>query len=173
MRLLRAADRIATAWKNGGGVTREIITFPIGAGMDAFDWRISIADVTSPGDFSRFEDVDRVLTVLEGRLSLDFVEEGRIVTLDVGQPFAFPGDVPIYGIPVGATVRDFNVMVRRSVGRAHVEAWRPDGGADGTRIALSIAPSSTLHLYDALLLDPGETPPDDFTGYTVRFDSVR
>lgn len=173
MHVLPAADRAAMAWKNGGGVTREIITFPVGAGIYAFDWRISIADVTSPGDFSLFQDVDRILTVLEGRLSLDFVEEGRNVTLDAGQPFAFPGDVPIYGAPIEGPVRDFNVMVRRGAWRAHVEAWRPDRDTGGTRIALATAPSSTLHLYDALLLDPGETPPDDFTGYIALFEPVR
>jgi environmental stress-induced protein Ves len=173
MRLLRAADRTATAWKNGGGVTREVIAFPMGAGMDAFDWRISIADVTSPGPFSLFKGIDRVLTVLEGRLSLDFVEEGRNVTLDAGQPLAFQGDAPIYGVPVGGPVRDFNVMVRRNAWRAHVEAWRPDMDRGGTRIALATAPSSTLDLYDALLLDPGEKPPDDFTGCIAHIHPVR
>ena len=31
MRLLRAADRTAVPWKNGGGVTRDVIVWPAGA----------------------------------------------------------------------------------------------------------------------------------------------
>jgi environmental stress-induced protein Ves len=43
MRVLRAADRIAMPWKNGGGVTREVSAYPPGADMDSFEWRISLA----------------------------------------------------------------------------------------------------------------------------------
>ena len=56
----------ATPWKNGGGVTREIVCQPPGAGMDAFDWRVSIAHIASDGPFSAFAGVDRIITLLEG-----------------------------------------------------------------------------------------------------------
>jgi len=45
-------DLPAMTWKNGGGVTREIICQPLGAGMDDFDWRVSIAHIASDGPFS-------------------------------------------------------------------------------------------------------------------------
>ncbi|MBN3819399.1 HutD family protein, partial [Paraburkholderia sp. Se-20369] len=33
--MMRAADLVASPWKNGGGVTREIAAFPPGAALDA------------------------------------------------------------------------------------------------------------------------------------------
>ena len=35
----------ATPWKNGGGSTRELACWPLGAGMDAFGWRVSVATI--------------------------------------------------------------------------------------------------------------------------------
>ncbi len=54
----------ATPWKNGGGVTREIVCQPPGAGLAAFDWRVSIATIASDGPFSLFAGIDRVITLL-------------------------------------------------------------------------------------------------------------
>jgi len=73
--LRRAADRMPAPWRNGGGITREIAARPPGATLEAFDWRISMAEVREPGPFSSFPDVDRVLTFLQGTLSLSI--EGR------------------------------------------------------------------------------------------------
>jgi environmental stress-induced protein Ves len=172
MRLLRAAHRAAIAWKNGGGMTREVAAYPPGAGMDDFGWRVSIADVAASGVFSCFEGVDRILTILEGRLSLRFAKEERVVTLGAGQPFAFPGDDPVDGAPVGGPVRDLNVMVRRGAWRAQVDLWRLGLDADATRIALATEPSPTFDVHDALLLDPGEALPGEFSGYLIRFDPL-
>ncbi|EGD04024.1 hypothetical protein B1M_13530, partial [Burkholderia sp. TJI49] len=55
--LTRAADLVASPWKNGGGVTREIAAFPPGAALDAFAWRVSVADVGAAGPFSRFDGI--------------------------------------------------------------------------------------------------------------------
>ena len=55
----------ATPWKNGGGLTREIVCMPHGGGLDSFDWRVSIAHIASNGPFSTFPGVDRVITLLE------------------------------------------------------------------------------------------------------------
>lgn len=52
--LIRAEQLVASPWKNGGGVTREIAAQPPGASLDGFAWRVSVADVAQPGPFSRF-----------------------------------------------------------------------------------------------------------------------
>jgi environmental stress-induced protein Ves len=52
--LFERAQLRASPWKNGGGVTREIACHPPQAGMQNFDWRISIAHIGSDGDFSVF-----------------------------------------------------------------------------------------------------------------------
>ena len=56
----------AQPWKNGGGVTREVLCLPEGSGFERFDWRVSIAHIASSGPFSSFPGVDRVITLLEG-----------------------------------------------------------------------------------------------------------
>ena len=66
MRILRAENYRRMRWKNGGGETAEIAVFPEGAGLDEFDWRISMARVEAGGPFSRFPGVDRTLSILEG-----------------------------------------------------------------------------------------------------------
>ncbi|MFN9927385.1 MAG: HutD family protein, partial [Phenylobacterium sp.] len=60
--LLRAADRLAVPWKNGGGITRELAVWPPGASFDDFVWRVSMAEVHQDGPFSSFPGVDRILT---------------------------------------------------------------------------------------------------------------
>ncbi|HEY3949962.1 HutD family protein, partial [Phenylobacterium sp.] len=50
--LLRAADRAPQPWKNGGGLTWPVAVSPEGAGLDGFDWRLSLALVESGGPFS-------------------------------------------------------------------------------------------------------------------------
>jgi hypothetical protein len=45
-------DLPATPWKNGGGLTREVLWQPAGASLDDFDWRVSVAQIDSDGPFS-------------------------------------------------------------------------------------------------------------------------
>jgi environmental stress-induced protein Ves len=111
--ILPAALRTPVAWKNGGGVTREIAAFPRGADLSHFDWRISTAEVRSGGPFSAFPDIERILCVLEGELTLS-VQGQPAVRLSKGSaPFAFAGDVPAEAEPRGGIVVDLNVMARR------------------------------------------------------------
>ena len=71
------------AWKNGGGITREIACSPLGATMADFDWRVSIAEVKADGAFSIFHNIDRSITLLEGKgMQLRDARGGLIHTLD-------------------------------------------------------------------------------------------
>jgi environmental stress-induced protein Ves len=110
--VLPASARVAVAWRNGGGITREVAVAPPGAGLADFDWRISLAEVTEPGPFSLFEGVDRVLTVVRGQLLLGFAG-GEVTVGEDAAPCAFAGDVACRGTPVGGAVTDLNVMTRR------------------------------------------------------------
>lgn len=172
MRLLRAADRVAKPWKNGGGVTRDVATFPSGADVTNFDWRISIADVHAAGPFSCFVGIDRIRTVLNGRLTLRFVESGETVMLDPGNPFAFSGDVAVEGEPMNGLVRDLNVMVRRGLWRAEVKPWQAGQPAIGNRIAIATSACAGIQPLDALILPPGANPPPDFVGLVARFNGT-
>lgn len=109
------ASLSAAPWKNGGGVTREIVCSPPGAGMEGFDWRVSIATIDKPGPFSAFAGVDRVIMLLDGAGVRLRSQDGRFDhRLDVRHaPFAFSGDVALDCELLGGASTDFNVMSRR------------------------------------------------------------
>lgn len=171
MRLLRAAERVAVPWKNGGGVTREVAAYPPGAGIDDFEWRISLADVAVAGPFSSFAGIDRVLTVLEGRLLLRFAD-GRVEDLAPGAPCAFSGDAVVHGTPLEGRVRDLNVMTRRDAWTAKVSPWHPNLPVGDVRIAIATSAAAGIGPLDALVLDANEIPPSAFQGYLVRLDAT-
>jgi environmental stress-induced protein Ves len=133
-RVLRAAERVATAWKNGGGVTREVAAFPEGAGLADFHWRVSLADVADGGPFSVFPEVDRIITLVRGAgmaLTVDGVET------TVGEPyrpFAFPGDAATDCRLLGGPLTDLNVMARRGRSSARIDIV---GRADATTTELT------------------------------------
>lgn len=108
-------DLIPTPWKNGGGSTREIVCRPHGAGMDRFDWRVSIATIAQSGPFSAFAGVDRVILLLEGDGVLLQPPGDKPHRLDTAlRPYAFPGDVALDCTLLGGPSQDINVMTRRS-----------------------------------------------------------
>ncbi len=114
----------ATPWKNGGGTTREIACQPIGAGMDSFDWRVSIATIAAAGPFSAFPGVDRVIVLLDGA-GVRLLGGGIDHRLDTpGVPFVFSGDVALGCELLGSASTDFNVMVRRGQVQAEVRVLR-------------------------------------------------
>ena len=128
LHVLRAEDRPPTPWKNGGGVTREIAAFPPGAGLDTFDWRVSMATVSDGGPFSIFPGVDRVLAVLEGELTLRFESGSTLDLSPASPPAAFPGDIPLEAETPSGLVIDLNVMTRRGRVRAAVTRVNFEGG---------------------------------------------
>jgi uncharacterized protein len=126
--LLRGADLVATPWKNGGGVTREIAAQAAGAGagFDTFAWRVSVADVAQAGPFSCFEGVDRTLVLLEGAGMLLDASGPAAHTLALRQPLdvaRFAGETPIEARLVDGPTRDFNLMLRRGVAHGTLEVW--------------------------------------------------
>lgn len=127
MKFLRATGRVATPWKNGLGVTREIAADPPGADLGSFDWRISMAAVEAGGRFSSFPGVNRLLVVLEGRLALRI---GGAAPVELGPdtpPLAFAGDVPVEAGLLAGPVTDLNVMTRRGRVQARLERLTIDG----------------------------------------------
>ena len=86
MRILRAGNYRRMKWKNGGGETTEIALFPENAGLNDFDWRISMARVESAGPFSLFPGVDRTLSILEGegpQRAISVEGQGRLFVIEL------------------------------------------------------------------------------------------
>src|SRR5665213_1698145 len=109
------SELAATPWKNGGGLTREIVRRPHGCEMESFHWRVSIAEITKSGAFSPFSGVDRVIVLLTGdgvqlRSSDGHIDHCLGTPL---APFAFSGDSAIDASLLGGASSDFNIMTRR------------------------------------------------------------
>lgn len=133
--VLRGADLVVSPWKNGGGVTREIAAAAPnadgGASLDAFAWRVSVADVAQAGPFSRFAGVDRTLVLLEGAGMLlhgtGDENDGDTQTHTLNRPLdiaRFRGEASIDARLIDGPTRDFNLMVRRDVARGTLDVWR-------------------------------------------------
>ena len=163
MRILRAAGYRVMPWKNGGGTTTEIAVSPDGAGLDDFDWRISMARVETSGPFSSFAGIDRTLSVLEGEgIVLDIAGQppARLTTASV--PLTFAGDVPTSAALIGGPITDLNVMTRR--GRmTHGVERRPLSGEirimprAETTLVLAVNAGFTLLTDDRPSLGPLDT----------------
>jgi environmental stress-induced protein Ves len=125
--LLSPPDFRRTAWKNGTGRTTEIDVYPPRAALDAFDWRVSIADVARSGPFSRFAGIDRTIVVIAGA-GMRLLGTGHTVILQARyEPYTFSGDVELDCELIDGPVRDFNLMVRRGRARGEVTVVRDAG----------------------------------------------
>ncbi|WP_042383662.1 HutD/Ves family protein [Streptacidiphilus melanogenes] len=144
LQVLRAADRVASPWKNGGGVTREVASSPSGAGTADFDWRVSLADVASGGPFSTFEGIDRVISVVQGEGMALTVDGALTVVAERFRPFAFSGDATTGCRLLGGPLVDFNVMTRRGLVSADVTFVTDPTPLTGTTLAIVFEGSATL-----------------------------
>jgi uncharacterized protein len=108
--VVRFAELTAVPWRNGGGLTREVVSAG-GSGPQGFDWRVSIADVSEPGPFSSFPGVDRLITVVEGE-GMDLVVDGVEHVLGLHEPFRFDGASQTSCSRLAGPIRDLNIMTR-------------------------------------------------------------
>lgn len=114
MLVIPATSHKVMPWKNGRGLTTQILIDPEGADINTFDLRISAATVTSDDPFSRLPGIDRTLFVLEGEgLRLKVGESAAVDVTASSPPFRFAGDVDTQCQLIGGRVIDLNVMTRR------------------------------------------------------------
>jgi environmental stress-induced protein Ves len=170
MQILRAANYKVMPWKNGLGSTTEIAISPGSDGIDHFDWRVSMAQVTSDGPFSSFPDIDRTLLILEGNGIVLSVAGQKPVTIDREVIHSFPGDQPTSATLIDGPIQDLNVMSRRGIVSHHVQRINVMKRHDiivSTQTflfvehgALKIQCASTvdsISQHDALLMEPRTT----------------
>lgn len=119
MQVLRESDYVTVPWKNGGGLTREILKVPPQAA--AFDWRLSLATIATPGPFSLFDGYDRTLVLVRGAgVELDFGPQGRTTLRAPGQMAVFDGAWPTQCALIDGPSTDLNLIVARA--RAEAQA---------------------------------------------------
>ncbi len=134
--IVRADEVAPQPWKNGGGVTRELLR--IGSPRSG-DWllRVSLADIEADGPFSAFAGMTRWFAVLAGggvALRWPDRDADTLVTMR-SAPLEFDGaHAPGCRLVDGPT-RDLNVMARASaatanLARAAIEAPVDSAGWD-------------------------------------------
>ena len=120
------ADATPLPWKNGGGVTRELLAWP--PGVADWHWRISVAQVDGDGPFSAFEGVRRWFAVLDGAgVELALGQGSAVQTQRLTQQseaFCFDGALPVYCALTNGPTQDFNLMVRSVHARAQMQRVR-------------------------------------------------
>lgn len=110
MIILRESSYVSVPWKNGGGMTREILRSP--PESTAFDWRLSLATIDSPGPFSAFEGYHRTLVLVRGAgVELNFGAQGRSKLNSVGQMVSFDGAWQTSCTLLDGPSTDLNLMV--------------------------------------------------------------
>lgn len=118
VKLLNSSDYTPMPWKNGGGVTSEIVSQ---SGPSGLDWRLSLADVTRNGPYSLFPGMSRVLTVVRGA-GTQLVDE-QTGDIQMGLPYmpiTFSGDQPIQGHLIEGAIQNFNLIYNPHRTIAHV-----------------------------------------------------
>lgn len=172
MIILHPSDYCRVRWKNDGGWTTRLASYPA-ANNDAdpaFDWRISIAEIESDGAFSVFPGCDRHIALLDGvGMQLRFDQAPDTELRERLRFVKFDGDWHTQGRLLAGPVRDFNVIARRDAFAAQV-LHRPLVGpmvflsdpnvtwfvyiADGCARLLNMAPEAELRSGDSVLLEP-------------------
>jgi uncharacterized protein len=173
MKILRVDDVPAQPWKNGGGLTREMLAWPEGG-----DWqcRISVADIEADGPFSAFPGVERWFTVLKGA-GVELTVDGQAHRLTrTSPPLRFDGAAVTRCRLLDGPTRDLNLMLRGARGGTRGGIWLARDGAawapPGSRCGLFTAvagrcggvdlPAYALLWFDAapsaLVFEAGERP---------------
>jgi environmental stress-induced protein Ves len=179
--LIRGAQLVASPWKNGGGVTREVAAFPADAGLDTFVWRVSVADVAQAGPFSRFAGIDRTLVLLSGAgMLLDEAQSGDAATTHaLTQPLdtaRFAGEARIDARLVDGPTRDFNLMVRRDCAQGELDVWHATQQQAQSERTLSADVALLYCASGAIAVALGDAHPDAQAqrldpGDTLRIDA--
>jgi hypothetical protein len=138
------ADCAEQAWKNGGGTTRELLSWP----PQAPNWtlRLSVARIARDGPFSAYPGVGRWFAVLSGEgVELSWAGEEQ-----QAQPHLRPGTAPVMfdgAEPpgcrlLGGATEDLNLMFKNELCKARLQVavagseWSPAGSWRGLYTAL-------------------------------------
>ena len=124
LQLIPAHEYRRERWRNGLGWTREILRSPhsgTDAG-DAWDWRMSIAEIEQDAPFSVFPGVERELILLHGNgLRLRFDDDEVHAIEPPHGRLRFAGERIASGELIDGPTHDFNLMWRRD--RIDAELW--------------------------------------------------
>lgn len=112
MELIRKADYREGRWRNGMGVSWDIASDPPGA--EDFGWRFALARIDAGVPFSRYPQVDRIFTLIDGGgLDLSFAGAPPLAVPQRFVPHAFACDVDTFCRLRAGPCRALNLFTRR------------------------------------------------------------
>ncbi|HSY97365.1 MAG TPA: HutD family protein, partial [Steroidobacteraceae bacterium] len=117
LQLIRNASLTAAPWKNGGGITYEVLRVP--SSGDPFRWRLSVAHIDASGPFSDFAGYNRKMVLLKGAgVELRFGDGVTKTLRQVGDLTEFDGAQSTYCELLNGPCVDLNLMVAKPDGVA-------------------------------------------------------
>lgn len=117
MHTVSLEDVAAQPWRNGGGVTQELLAWPAEAAGSDWQLRISVARIDRSGPFSAYPGVERWFAVLQGEGVVLRFANRRLMLGAGSEPVRFDGAAaPDCDLLDGAT-QDLNLMARSDAGR--------------------------------------------------------
>lgn len=148
--VVRFEDVKPQPWKNGGGVTRELLAWP---NADEWVMRLSVADIERDGPFSAFPGIDRWFAVLSGNGVRLGVSETVIKRGDEAVNFdgALTPDCKL----IGGSTRDLNLMIRREAASGWMK--RITAGFEFPVVDMAAAHSGVFAV-DGCTLRPARSP---------------
>jgi hypothetical protein len=128
----RWSDAPPIPWRNGGGITRELVLRPVDGPDDAargFGWRVSVAEVAADGPFSPFEGYERILVLLTGAgMDLHVADlDGAVDVVPLRPPYSwhrFGGESAVHATLTDGPTTDLNLMWRRDRFEATVRRFQ-------------------------------------------------
>ncbi len=126
MTLRRFADLAAAPWRNGLGISRDVVT--VASGDGALLWQVSLAELAGDCDFSDYAGFDRVFTPVLGEGITLSHDDGPFTLSPLLVPRAFPGEARTRCRVGGGTGRAFNVVTARGRHSAEVLVLRLAAG---------------------------------------------
>ncbi len=160
--VLPAAQRVATRWKNGGGVSFDI-AFGSGRGPDGFDWRIGISAIDQAGPFSSYAGYTRSLWLVSGPgLALDFRDKPGAWIDRPGEGIVFDGALGVDCRLLRGPVRVLNLMHLVVASPSAPRLLTPDFGVSGPGVVVALGAGTLgphqLAQEDAIWLPPKTAP---------------
>ena len=129
-------------------------------------WRISIADVTKDGPFSKFDGLERILTVIDGKGMILSMPD-RDISATFSNPVSFSGNAAVMGLLPHGPIQDFNLIydAKAYAGAVQVAVPAEIGMPDKAVLAVYYCLSGNLDIGDLGLLEahsgvlnPGTAP---------------
>lgn len=128
MHIIRRSSFKAVPWKNGGGITHEVIRapmLPVSQDPQPFRWRVSVAEIDAAGPFSEFPDQQRIMVLLRGAgVHLTFANHGSAALRAVGDVVEFDGAWSTHCDLADGPCTDLNLMVNKALPPARARVLR-------------------------------------------------